>query len=35
MDFVAHLRGMIRFDDVEGLVAQMERDVAEARLRLR
>ena len=33
--FVAHLRAQERFDDVEALVAQMQRDVAEARRVLR
>jgi riboflavin kinase/FMN adenylyltransferase len=32
--FVARLRGEERFDSVEDLVAQMGRDVAEARTRL-
>ncbi len=31
LDLVAHLRGMERFDTVDGLVAQMGQDVADAR----
>ncbi len=31
VDFVTRLRGQVRFDDVPGLVAQMERDVDQAR----
>lgn len=31
VDFVARLRGQVRFDGVEQLIAQMERDVAECR----
>jgi FAD synthase len=31
VDFAARLRGMTRFDSVDGLVAQMRLDVAAAR----
>jgi riboflavin kinase/FMN adenylyltransferase len=31
VDFVARLRGMVKFDSVEQLTAQMRRDVDEAR----
>jgi riboflavin kinase / FMN adenylyltransferase len=31
VDFIARLRGMIRFDSVDDLIAQMHRDVQEAR----
>ncbi len=31
VDFVAHLRGQVRFDGIDGLIAQMEQDVADCR----
>ena len=31
VDFVEHLRGMVRFDSVAELIAQMDADVAQAR----
>jgi riboflavin kinase/FMN adenylyltransferase len=31
VDFAARLRGMVRFDSVDELIAQMRLDVAEAR----
>ncbi|MFF5093845.1 MULTISPECIES: bifunctional riboflavin kinase/FAD synthetase [Actinosynnema] len=34
LDFVARLRGMVKFDGVEALVEQMHRDVADARVQL-
>ncbi|GAB3956038.1 hypothetical protein GCM10027614_67020 [Micromonospora vulcania] len=31
LDFVAHLRGQIRYDGIEPLIAQMEQDVERTR----